>query len=277
MPGRVALLVMAAGFCCGLTSTPFVDVAFELYRGHLIVVPAGAGARDDLRLLVDTGTSRTVVDLPVAASLGLTGLNTSVRTFGRTMAGADVVLPQLRIGDTRADDLRVVATDLSATVASLGLDRLDGIVGMDVLGRTSFAIDYARRRLSFGARTRTRHRIPPGPDPVFPVVNVDIAGIPAELIVDTGASHVVLFLPAGDRTFERVGTIAASMLGGSAAIQGLLLPELRLGAFRMRDLPAVIAEAPVPTRPVKGLLAPTVLGSTFLQFDFSRQELGWRP
>jgi predicted aspartyl protease len=193
------------------------------------------------------------------------------------MPGADVVLPQLRIGDTRADDLRVVATDLSATVASLGLDRLDGIVGMDVLGRTSFAIDYARRRLSFGARTRTRHRIPLGPDPVFPVVNVDIAGIPAELIVDTGASHVVLFLPAGDRTFERVGTIAASMLGGSAAIQGLLLPELRLGAFRMRDLPAVIAEAPVPTRPVKGLLAPTVLGSTFLQFDFSRQELGWRP
>ncbi len=271
------MLVMAAALCCGLTSNAPVDVAFELHRGHLIVISASAGARDELRLLVDTGTSRTVVDTPVAASLGLTGRATSVLTFGRTMAGAEVVLPDLRIGDVRADDLRVVSTDLSATTESLGLDRLDGIIGMDVLGRASFAIDYARRRLSFGVGTRTRHLIPLGPDPVFPVVSVDIGGVPAELIVDTGASHVVLFLPTGDRTFEQAGAIAASILGGTVAIQGLLLPELRVGAWRVNNLQAVVAEAPVATRPVKGLLAPTVLGSSFLQFDFSRRELGWRP
>jgi len=117
--------------------------------------------------------------------------------------------------------------------------------------------------------------VPLSGDPVFPVVNVDIAGVPAELIVDTGASHLVLFLPAGDRTFEQAGAVAASMLGGPAPVRALLLPEVRFGALQLRDLPAVVAEAPVVHDPARRLLAPTALGASIVQFDFSRRQLGW--
>ena len=254
-----------------------MDLEFELHRGHLIVVPGVVGTYGSVRLLLDTGTSRTVVGTPVAESLHLQGQPASVRTFRRTLAATEVVIPELQFGIVRATRLRVVAADLSSTAASLGMARLDGIVGMDVLGRMSFAIDYQRRRLVFNADAPVRHRIPLGADPIFPVISVEIGGVPAELIVDTGASHVVLFLPAGDRTFEGVGGVPASILGGDTAIRGLFLPELRVGAWRASHLSAVVAEAPVASRPVKGLLAPTVLGSSYLQFDFRRRELGWRP
>jgi len=83
----------------------------------------------------------------------------------------------------------------TATAESLGLPRLDGIVGMG-LGRTDLTIDYRRRRLAIGTASTVRQTVPLSGDPVFPVVNVDIAGVPAELIVDTGASHLALFLSA---------------------------------------------------------------------------------
>jgi len=278
MPSRAAMFVVAAALSCGVASRASIEsIDFELYRGHLIVIRAEAGHLDDLRFLVDTGTNRTVIDDELAASLGLEGRGSSVQTFGRTMSGADVVFPDLRLGSVRTEGLRVVAADLSATGESLGLDRLDGIIGMDVLGRTSFTIDYGLRRLTLGATTRGRFRVPLAPDPVFPVVRVDIAGVPADLVVDTGASHVVLFLSAGDRIFQQGGAVAASILGGTVPLRGLFLPELRLGSWRLRDLPAVVAEAPVGRRPVKGLLAPTVLGSSLLRFDLRRRELSWGP
>jgi predicted aspartyl protease len=278
MGGRLGTLLLAALVApLGAEQGSPNEMPFKLHRGHLITVRGAAGPATDLRFLLDTGAGRTVIAAPLAAGLGLSGHSSSVRAFGRTILASEVVIPELRFGAIRLERQTGLATDLFAMAQSIGLDRLDAVIGMDVLGRASFAIDYARRRIVPGAARRTRHRVPLRADRLFPVVRIELGAEPVDVIVDTGASHVVLFRSAARSALAgRARTLAAS-LSGSVPVSGLRLPELRVGAWLAHDVPVVLAEAPASWNRAHGLLAPTALDASYVQFDFERRTLGWDP
>src|SRR5258708_6949559 len=83
--GQIALLVSFPGFSCVASSSPRpiesaedqsaakADLPFQLYNGNLIVVKATLGTVKNVNMILDTGTSPTMVSKDIADRLSLRG------------------------------------------------------------------------------------------------------------------------------------------------------------------------------------------------------------
>jgi hypothetical protein len=70
-------------------------------------------------------------------------------TVGRALKVEQTVLPELALGPLEVTSLRMNVMDLSQWEKDLGAE-IAGLIGMDVLGRTNFRLDYEKRELQFG-------------------------------------------------------------------------------------------------------------------------------
>ena len=80
-----------------------------------------------------------------------------------------VVLPSLLLGPIRAESLPVLTEDLSFLQKALGY-KVDAIVGLDVLRKSSFTIDYRAKEMLFGPVESLTFSAPFETDP--PIVTV---------------------------------------------------------------------------------------------------------
>ena len=71
--------------------------------------------------------------------------------------------------------------------------RIDAIVGLDVLARTGFSIDYRKRVLRFTPGDQASQSPLSNSCWPFVTVRMTIAGQHVRLLVDTGSSDLVLF------------------------------------------------------------------------------------
>ena len=124
-------------------------VHFDLYRDYLIVVRGSAGPLKGLNFLLDTGAS-PVIDRPVAGKLQLTEQPGSMAVLGGSVQAGQATVPSLEVGPVRRENLNVVVEDLSFFQKVFPV-RIDAVVGLDVLGPSSFEIDYAAHSIRFGA------------------------------------------------------------------------------------------------------------------------------
>src|SRR5579863_9742769 len=179
---------------------PTQPVRFDLYRGYLIVVQGSAGSLRNLNFLVDTGTTPAVLDARIARKLDLGGTESaSIVILGGRTPGEEASLPSLEIGPLRRSNLRVVTADLSFFEKDLGV-RIDGIVGLDVLGQKPFVIDYASRAIRFGETRSLSVLVPFRLDRGLAVFEAQIDHTPMHLVFDTGAGSMVLFAQADSGT-----------------------------------------------------------------------------
>src|ERR1700730_4763663 len=125
-----------------------IEIPFTLHDGYVIIVEGQIGDLQHKRLLLDTGTNPSLIDRIVSTELGLKGSVGDVALFNKKVAAEYVTLGSIQIGPIRAKNLLVMVADLSGIAADLGT-RIDGVVGMDVLGATSFTIDYRKKRIHF--------------------------------------------------------------------------------------------------------------------------------
>lgn len=97
----------------------------------------------DLRLLIDTGATATVIS-PSALARGGVALpkekEVRVRTAGGEVQAGSVEVMSLSIGGVRRENLRVIAHD--------AVEGVDGLLGMDFLGAYRFEI------LTYGPKLR---------------------------------------------------------------------------------------------------------------------------
>ncbi|NJN19521.1 MAG: hypothetical protein HC822_26405 [Oscillochloris sp.] len=104
---------------------------------------AGPGGRP-LRVLIDTGTDPSAIDLALARRLGLRlgpfGLGSDAASDA--VPYTETTLPWLRMGGLEIRDLYVLAVDLSRAPFPVDL-----VLGYNVLCRLVLQIDYRRRRL----------------------------------------------------------------------------------------------------------------------------------
>ena len=100
---------------------------------------------------MDTGAYPSVVDQKIASSLGLTEHPGRVNLSNTSVETRLVVLPSLLLGPVRAGSLPVLTQDLSFLQKAVG-HKVDGIVGLDVLRRSSFTINYRTKEMLFGPR-----------------------------------------------------------------------------------------------------------------------------
>jgi hypothetical protein len=209
---------------------------------------AGPGGRP-LRVLFDTGTDPSAIDLGLARRLGLPLGEFSLGSGAASdsVSFAESVLPWLRIGDLVLRDLYVLALDLSCSPLDVDL-----VLGYNVLPYLRLHIDYRAGRL----RLCHPDLGPPQPSPQgallplsfyehFPALSdlwVDEHVHLPLATIDTGSNGgltlgadlaVRLGLQSDDQ--ETVTGQAIGFGGASNIVQGQAA-SLRLGSFLLEDV-----------------------------------------
>jgi len=213
-----------------------------------LTVKAYVNGRGPFDFLVDTGASSSVISAELADQLGLarTGSNKL-----HSIAGAQAV------STTRVDSLTVgkrSRSNMTVSVLPRALLRVDGVLGLEWLGRASLLLDFLRRRMVVG------EGLPLADDLTVAVKSrlarsglmlID-AFIPDQRLiafVDTGSTTTVgnlALLDAARRAKAIVGELSDTQL---RSVTGQILParatvvsRLMLGKLTLRNVPLLIGE-----------------------------------
>jgi len=179
----------------GWTAEKPGDVAFNPYRGYVIVVRGEIDGVRNLNFIVDTGAVPSVVDKKLASKLHLVSEAGQLSMFTERMESRRAVARNIRLGPVQATELPVVIQDLSFAENALGT-RIDGMIGLDLLREGPFTIDYDSKKINFGPIDPKFVTISYRPDLPYAMVDLDIQGSRIGLLVDTGANDLVLFATA---------------------------------------------------------------------------------
>jgi predicted aspartyl protease len=253
------------------------ELPFRLYQDHLIVVKGSIGGSERLEFLIDTGATQTLVDLKIAKKLRLEITEgVELESFKNSQARKTVV-PELRFGPVVIRSARVLAADLS--FFSWCGTGIDAIIGLDVLRLSSFSVDYASRRITFGPVADSASTVDFQAVAPLLIVDLKIGSQIARLMVDTGAPRLTLF---PDRMQSRLpgfllkGARTAQSPGGMSQVRDVELAAIRLGPTEWLHVLAFLADVPASSfQDFDGVLAPSSLAVKSIDFDFQRNRLSW--
>lgn len=238
--------------------------------------------------LIDTGATASVIATDIADQLGLPRVDTGKL---HSIAGAESVamtrVASLAVGKRLRRDMRVAVLPR----ASLWMD---GVLGLDWLGKASLLLDFGRRRMVVGQ---------PLPIPDAQTVTVESRLIRSGLtLIDAyiPRERVIAFVDTGSTTTAgNMALMEAAIRGGSlsgAAAETALrsvtgqvmqgraasLTRLTLGAMTFRNAPLIVG--PIHTfdywglgdRPAIVIGADLLRGFDTVAIDFKRNEVRFR-
>ena len=247
-----------------------VAVAVRVLRNNMPLVAASVDGRP-CTLLFDTGATHTTLDRGfVERELGDHRLEKVVLAGDTNVDGAPslVHVGAFKVGAAEFADFDVMVLDISHLPKGIG-ERIDGVVGMNVVGRVMTLVSLgagevvfspARSRLSGFENAVERERS----DPFSIALKAGYGGRSIPLIVDSAASMTFLGRETGwPTTDEKVNLSATDVNGnGSSLAPAVGKPgELSLG-IPVSINPMVVAE------PMNRIGA-----DTLLRYDLL---IGWR-
>ena len=251
-------------------------VDFQLYRDYLIVVQGSVGPLKGLNFLLDTGANTTVLDPRLARKLHLDATPSGVAVLGGNVKGGIATAPSLQFGPIRRDNVRVLIEDLSFIQNALPF-QIDAIVGLDALGQSSFVIDYASRQIRFGPLPSMPDSIPLQLKGGLAFVDAVVNQTTVCLLVDTGASSLVIFEELPDPKSGSNGGVQASPRKiGDFERQRTRQISLRLGEVEFGHEPVFL----VPSHrdaghDFDGLISPAALGITRVAVDLTQRTVAF--
>jgi predicted aspartyl protease len=169
----------------------------KIYK-HFLVVMEGQIGGDQIggelprqNFVLDTGTAPSIINEAVVHRLGLQTSAASLTAVGRTIVTRSAVIPQLQLGPIRAEALPVQVKNLAQLEHDLAIP-VAGIIGMDVLSKNNFRLDYDKREIEFG--TPTDEGIPVRFDARSGIAIADVLleGRKIRMLVDTGSDQVLV-------------------------------------------------------------------------------------
>jgi hypothetical protein len=164
----------------------------RLYRGFLVVAEGQFGSvLQRQNFLLDTGTSPSIINIDLAAPLDLTKTAVILAALGKDSKVQGAILPEIEIGPIRADSLPVVLSDLSRLEKDLGIP-IAGVIGLDVLSRATFRLDYEKKSIEFGKFTQGGITVPLPEGSSIALAEVNWGGTLVRMLVDTGSDQLVL-------------------------------------------------------------------------------------
>jgi predicted aspartyl protease len=254
------------------------EVRFKLYRGYAIVVRGSVGNFKNLNFLIDTGAVPSVVDQRVAQRLHLTGTTDRLSVFTKKVDTERAIAPNVQVGPLRAEGLPVVVRDLSFAADALGT-RVDAMIGFDFLSQSPFTIDYESKKIVFGPIDPTLTAVPYEAYPGYALVELKIQQQTLRLLVDTGASDLVLFRSATrdcQDAIKNVGTRAWSNMAGEIRVQQVQLKDAFLGATPWGAQGVfILPDGGNPPAGLRGLLGVAALKAHRVGFDPYRRVIAW--
>lgn len=272
----LALVGQRAGLGYQKPDRPAKDnIEFQLYRDYLIVVQGQVGPLKGLNFLLDTGTTTTVLSPQVARKLHLDVTPMDVAVLSGNVKGGSAAAPSLAVGPIRRENVQVVIENLSFLDNALPFP-VDAIIGLDVLGPSTFVIDYSSREIRFGPAPWMPNSIPLQLKNGLAFVDARVNHEEVRLLVDTGASSMVVF--------EKRASLHPGVDGGAAAQS----PK-EIGNFdrrRQREISVGLGEVEFGHEPVftvpsvrdaghdfDGLMSPVALGITKVAVDLNGRTL----
>ncbi len=253
-----------------------VKLPIRLHWGYLVVVEGSIG-NHRLNFLIDTGAYPSVIDQKIAHDLGLVEEPSRVKLSNKSIQTRRVVLPSILLGPVQAESLPVLSEDLSFLQRATGY-KVDAIVGLDVLRKSSFTIDYRAKEMLFGPVESLSFSAPFETGP--PIVTVRMRFQTRQLLVaiDTGGPDLMLFnsrLP-DSTAFQELGTEKVADISGAFQRRRVRIPGVFLGNEKIGEQIAfVIDDRKDDGDRFDGVLG--VRGPQFwkVAFDFERRRFSW--
>jgi predicted aspartyl protease len=244
----------------------------------LIVVPVEIGSQSNLKFILDTGTTRTVVDKRVARKLGIHGVPHTVIRMHDTLDVQTAIFPELQFGAIRITNIRLLIEDLSSITDFA--DGVDGILGLDVFWGSKISVDYDSKRVLIDSLAAGIDDSAQPKDHVCVTTMANVHGTPIRLLVDTGMPGILLY---GDRVRERISTLPRSRwrvtrIGHAMFATHMAIDKINVGTQEMRNVDALVVKSAPPSFPrnVDGILGTESLKARRLIFDFSRKIMTWQ-
>jgi len=249
--------------------------SFELYREYMVVVRGSAGPLKGLSFLLDTGATPSVVDAKVAAKLHLVVTPTSIAVLNGNVPGGTATLPSLQIGSTYSENLPVLVQDLSFLQKALPI-RIDGIVGLDVFGQSSFVIDYPSREIRFGPTPSMPGSIPLQLKEGLAIIDATVNRAPVHLLLDTGASSLILFEDTPELPAKSGSSRPSAKTIGDFERDRTRSINLRLGTMEFGHESAFIVRNHKDAgHDFDGLISPAALGISRIAVDLDQGRLSF--
>ena len=254
-----------------------VKLQIRLYWGYLIIVEGSVGSLQKLNFLLDTGAYPSVIDQKIAVHLGLVERPGRVNLSNKSVQTRVAVLPSLRLGPVRAESLPVLTQDLSFFQKALG-QRVDGIVGLDVLRKSSFTVDYRTKEMLFGPIENLSFSVPFETDTPVVTIRANFHSQELRLVVDTGGPDLMLFQSRLQETtgLQTLGIEGVADVSGTFQRRRVRIPDVYLGTEAIGDQIAfVVDDRKDDGDSFDGVLG--VRGPRFskVAFDFEHRRFCW--
>jgi aspartyl protease len=253
------------------------ELSMNVVGGYLIVVNGSIGDRRALKFLLDTGATTSAIDRKLAERLNLATRSSQMVNYDKTLQVQWCMLPELVYGPERASNIKVAVEDLRYLRTSGAA--VDGVIGWDLLRRHSFRLDFANKRVVFGAISATEgHSVPSRETPLCLAVPIDLDGRELWMIADTGMRGAMFYKPELEATsYQWQASISGRGVGGSVESQLALVPRLRIGT---RDLDRQVYIVRPPNSAlldgIAGYLGIASLNAKQVTFDLDRGVLSWQ-
>jgi hypothetical protein len=221
--------------------------------------------------IIDTGTSPSIVNIGVARHLGLPLSQAKLSAIGRQSETFAATVPEIRLGPLQAMSVSVLVTDLSPVERDLNLP-IAGILGMDVLGKSSFRLDYGNRLIEFGDVAPAGIPISLSTRADLPIAEIKVGGKLLHLLVDTGSDRLVFFGPRSAAEFSP-NTVNSLLQGksvtSSVPVRAVSTIEFELNGQRFHQNAYFVPDSEEPL--FDGLLSVRSLGMRVLSLDADRR------
>lgn len=255
----------------------WVKLPIRLFWNYVVIVEGSIGNAQKLHFLVDTGAYPSIVDQKIAHDLGLAEQPARVNLANKSIGTGLVILPSLVLGPVRAEALPVLTQDLSYMRKAVGY-KVDAIIGLDVLRRSSFTIDYRAKEIVFGPVEGLPFSAPFDADAPVVTIQTRFQNKQLRLVVDTGSPDVMLFESrVSDSTrWQTIGTQETVNASGTLRLRKVWIPDVYLGQERIGGQAAFIVndhkDAGDNFDGVLGMKAPQ---QSKVAFDFERRRFCW--
>ncbi|MGC1461858.1 MAG: retropepsin-like aspartic protease [Terracidiphilus sp.] len=251
------------------------SVEFQLYRDYLIVVQGSVGPLKGLNFLLDTGATTTVLDPQLARKLHLDTAPTDVAVLSGSVKGGIATAPSLQFGPVRKDNVRVLVENLSFIQNALPF-QIDAIVGLDVLGQSTFVIDYSSREIRFGPVRAMPDSIPLQFKNGLAFVDAVVNHTTVRLLVDSAAPSLVIFDELPNPESGLKGEQPSPKRIGDYDRKRVQQFSLRLGNVEFGQESAfVVPNLRDPGHDFDGLMSPAALGISRIAVDLNQRTLAF--